>query len=85
MLVFYRYNVYISGLGNSFRYDSPDLIPKAGAPEHHKHHHVHRFDVLGKGKGSKSLEMIPPERVPTLRQVLHEAEHWYYDNLTQRE
>jgi hypothetical protein len=85
VLVFYRYNAYIRGVGNIFRYDSPDLELKAGAPDHHKHHHIHRFGALGTGEGIKSLEIIPPERVPTLRQVLQEAEHWYYDSLTKRE
>jgi hypothetical protein len=80
-LVEYSHSAVLHNRGNIFRYDSPDIRPTVGAPEHHKHHHLHRFDVLGTGEEIKPPEIIPPDRAPTLRQVLHEAEAWYRKHL----
>lgn len=75
----YSYNVHIQGIGNIFRYDSPDPVGEtAGAPAHHLEHHVHRYDVL-RGDKRGTIECIYEEdRVPTLREVIDEAADWFY-------
>jgi hypothetical protein len=55
-LVEYSHSAVLHNRGNILRYDSPDVELRAGAPEHHRHHHLHRFDVLGTGE-----EIWPPE------------------------
>lgn len=56
--------------GLIFRYNSPHKT-------HNKFHHLHRYKD---GVQIKPPLMIPPNEVPTLRQVLKKAEEWYYDN-----
>lgn len=67
----YSYNVAVEGIGNIFRYDSAHA-------DHNQEHHVHRYDVLN-GDREGEVELIyDEERVPTLREVIDEAEAWYY-------
>jgi hypothetical protein len=78
VLTEYSNSAVLHNRGTIFRYDSPDPEPAKETPEHHRYHHVHRFDVLGTG-----AQIMPPARVaewevPTLRQVLQEAERWHY-------
>ncbi len=49
--------------------------------EHHKSHHVHRYDVLhGDIKGA--MELIHDEdKVPLLADVIDEAEEWYFGHI----
>lgn len=74
----YRYNARLPGRGRRqgmiFRYNSPH-------EDHNRFHHVHRFDTLGTGAEVKPPTEIPEDQVPTLRQVLREAEEWYYAHL----
>lgn len=77
VLVEYLYNARVPGLGRGlgmiFRYNSPH-------PTHNKFHHVHRFDTLGTGEQIMPPTFVKAEMVPTVRQVLQEAELWYYDH-----
>jgi hypothetical protein len=77
---YYSYNAALRGVGTIFRYDSPDSEPREGAPEHHWHHHVHRYDVLA-GDMDGWVEIIYDEdEVPTLGEVIYEAVDWFYAN-----
>lgn len=67
----YGYNVRVEGRGNLFRYDCPH--------GHRPFHHVHRFEVRS-GDHEGTVDKIEPEDVPTLGDVLEEAERWFYDN-----
>lgn len=72
----YRYNVALAGRSNIFRYDSAH-------PDHNQEDHVHRYDIIS-GKQVEPAEMIyDRERVPTLREVIDEAEEWYYEHQDQ--
>jgi hypothetical protein len=77
VLRFYRYNARLIGLGRErgliFRYNSPH-------EDHNRFHHVHRYDTLGSGKEIKPPTEIPEHKVPTLRQILKEAEDWYREH-----
>ncbi|HZG42985.1 MAG TPA: hypothetical protein VEY93_08495 [Longimicrobium sp.] len=80
VLTEYSNSAVLHNRGTIFRYDSPDPEPAKETPEHHKYHHVHRFDVPGTG-----AQIVPPARVaewevPTLRQVFQEAERWHYEH-----
>jgi hypothetical protein len=70
-LVFYRYNAVLLNRGTIFRYNSPHA-------DHRAFHHVHRFDVLG--SGAETVEHVRERDVPSLRQVLKEAEEWHWAN-----
>lgn len=74
----YSYNVTLQGVGIIFRYDSP-FLPDLGG--HHRHHHVHHFDVLKGDREGIVGEIEDPEMVPTLGEVIEEARNWYYENL----
>lgn len=71
-LGFYRYNAVLLNRGTIFRYNSPHV-------DHRTFHHVHRFDVLG--SAAETVHEVNPRDVPSLRQVLHEAEEWHWANL----
>jgi len=71
-LVFYRYNAVLWKRGTIFRYNSPH-------DDHRQFHHVHRFDVLG--TGAETVEPVAEQDVPGLRDVLREAEDWYWTHL----
>jgi hypothetical protein len=78
-LQFYANNAVLSSSGPIFRYNSPHV-------DHNQFHHVHRYDVFGDVLGPGE-QMMPPRQlheceVPTLRQVIEEAEEWYYVNLS---
>jgi hypothetical protein len=79
-LVEYSYSAVLHKRGSVFRYDSPDLDVTVLTPEHHKFHHRHRFDVLGTGEEIRPPDVVPPDQVPTLRQVLQETERWHYEH-----
>ncbi|MFL5386476.1 MAG: hypothetical protein ACJ8GN_28495 [Longimicrobiaceae bacterium] len=68
----YCYNAVLLNRGNIFRYNSPHT-------DHRTFHHVHRYDVLG--SGAETVEPVKERDVPTLRQVLGEAETWYWEHL----
>ena len=70
-LGFYRYNAVLLNRATIFRYNSPHA-------DHRAFHHVHRFEVLG--SGAETVDEIAERDVPTLRQVLKEAEEWYWAN-----
>lgn len=80
-LTYYRYNARLPGRGSGrgmiFRYNSPHRA-------HNRFHHVHRYDTLGTGDEVRPPTPIPEDEVPTLRQVLKEAEEWYYAHLAGR-
>lgn len=80
-LIEYSYSAILNNRGNIFRYDSPDLVQDAATPDHHKDNHCHRFNVLGTGEEIKPPRSLAPKDVPTLREVLEEAERWHYDHL----
>jgi len=61
----------LSTRGTIFRYNSPHQ-------NHREFHHVHRFDLLG--TGAETVTPVDERDVPTLRQVLEEAEGWYWGN-----
>ena len=71
-LVFYRYNAVLLNRGTIFRYNSPHR-------DHRAFHHVHRFDVLG--TGNETVTEVREEDVPSLWQILREAEDWYWAHL----
>jgi hypothetical protein len=68
-LVFYRYNAVLLNHGTIFRYNSPHS-------DHRHYHHVHRFEVLG--SGAEAVTELREQDVPSLRQVLKEAEDWHW-------
>lgn len=70
-LVFYRYNAVLKDGGLIFRYNSPHKT-------HNTFHHLHRYKD---GVQIHPPLVIPPNEVPTLRQVLQKAEEWHYENL----
>jgi hypothetical protein len=74
----YRYNARLPGRGHGkgmiFRYNSPHK-------SHNRFHHVHRYDTLGTGDELRPPIPVPQDEVPTLRQVLKEAEEWYYAHI----
>lgn len=70
--VFYRYNAVLLNRGTLFRYNSPHT-------DHRAFHHVHRYDVLG--SGAETVDEVRNQDVPSLRQVLKEAEDWHWANL----
>lgn len=70
-LEFYRYNAVLLNRGTIFRYNSPHA-------DHRTFHHVHRFDVLG--TGAETVDPVDERQVPSLRQVLKEAEEWHWAN-----
>lgn len=72
--VAYSYNVSLQNLGNIFRYDSPHST-------HNREHHVHRYDVLnGDTTGILTMD-YRDDNWPTLREVVDEAAHWYYQHI----
>lgn len=71
-LSFYRYNAVLLNRGTIFRYNSPH-------EDHRTFHHVHRFDVLG--SGAETVDLVSERDVPSLREVLKEAEDWHWANL----
>ncbi|HET6232842.1 MAG TPA: hypothetical protein VFE05_22390 [Longimicrobiaceae bacterium] len=71
-LTFYRYNAVLLNRGTIFRYNSPHA-------DHRSFHHVHRRDVLGTGE--ETVTRLEPADVPSIREVLKEAEDWYWTNL----
>lgn len=71
VLAFYRYNAVLLNRGTIFRYNSPH-------EDHRQFHHVHRFDVFG--SGVETVCPLKERQVPTLWEVLREAELWYYDH-----
>ena len=77
-LVFYRYNMVLRNESLVFRYNSPHK-------DHNQFHHVHRYDVPGTGEQIKPPTRLRERDVPTLRQVLQEAERWYYQNVASSE
>lgn len=79
-LVRYSYSMVLTNVGSVFRYDSPHAgCDEANEhPVHHLHHHVHRFDVLGTGLQVHPPKLLQPGEVPSVRQVLEEAETWHY-------
>jgi len=77
-LLSYSYTAARSRGGSVFRYDSPDPVETEDTPDHHRYHHVHRFDDSGKQVGEP--EVVRERDVPSFRQVFNEAERWYYDN-----
>lgn len=72
----YRYHAWLRGRGNILRYDSPH--------PHRPHHHVHRYDVLSNDRAGTIYE-VPAREWPTLGEVLHEIEGWYYENYARLE
>lgn len=68
----YSYQGWLRGHGNIVRYDSPH-------ENHNRCHHVHRADCFTPG-ADETLEEIPDGQWPTLGEVLHELEKWYYEN-----
>jgi hypothetical protein len=74
--VFYRYNAVLLNRGTIFRYNSPHM-------DHRTFHHVHRFDVLG--SGAETVDEVREQDVPSLRQVLKEAEEWHWANLNREQ
>jgi len=76
----YSYNVALQGVGTIFRYDSPVDHDSAG---HHRHHHVHRYDVLAGDREGRIKELRHPDDVPTLGEVFEEARGWYYAHVDQ--
>lgn len=76
-LGYYRYNARLSGrsrgVGLIFRYNSPH-------EDHNHFHHVHRYDTLGTGEEILPPREMRPDEVPTLREILAEAERWHYDH-----
>lgn len=81
VLIGYSNCAVLHGRGNIFRYDSPDPESNENTPDHHRYHHRHRFDTLGTGTEIWPPDRVPEDEVPTLRQVLQEAESWYWANL----
>ncbi|NTW52991.1 MAG: hypothetical protein HGB22_10460 [Chlorobiaceae bacterium] len=57
--VSYSYNVFLTGVGNVFRYDSPHK-------DHNQQHHVHRYDVLNAGNTVAVTYIGDEENIPTL-------------------
>jgi len=68
-LTAYENNAVLLNSGTIFRYNSPH-------EDHNQFHHVHRIDVLGTGE--KTVVPIHEADVPTLRQLVNEAEEWYW-------
>ena len=79
-LIWYSYNVSVGRGGTVFRYDSPDTDVGRNAAPHHSFHHRHRFDAFGTWNEIAPPRQVQERDVPTLRQVLREAEQWYWDN-----
>lgn len=77
----YSYNVLIRGRGNLFRYDSPDLVPTSATVEHHKYHHKHVYSLEPLGRQVQVVLIENEDDIPTLGEVLREAEAWYYDHI----
>jgi hypothetical protein len=71
-LVSYENNAVLLNRGTTFPYNSPH-------EDHNQFHHVHRVDVLGMGE--KTITRLRRVDVPTLRQLVNEAEEWYWANL----
>ena len=80
-LIEYSYSAVLHNRGNIFRYDSPHPDEGSSTPEHHRFHHVHRFDVLGTGAEIRPPVHLDQHEVPALRQIFEEAERWHYANL----
>lgn len=79
--VFYSYNVSLAGVGNIFRYDSPGKMGAVESMSHHRHHHKHTYDVF-EGDVRGRIDLIDDEElVPTLREVIEEAEKWYWEHV----
>jgi hypothetical protein len=68
-LLSYENNAVLLNRGTIFRYNSPH-------EDHNHFHHVHRVDVLGTGQ--KTLSSVGEADVPSLRQLVNEAEEWYW-------
>jgi hypothetical protein len=73
-LVYYRYNAVLHNQSTIFRYNSPHS-------DHNQIHHVHRYDLPGTGVEIKPPTQLREREVPTLREVLSEAEEWYWKHL----
>jgi hypothetical protein len=71
-LVSYENNAVLLNRGTIFRYNSPH-------EDHNQFHHVHRVDVLGGGE--KTIDPLGVADVPSLRQLVNEAEEWYWAHL----
>lgn len=71
-LVSYENNAVLLNRGTMFRYNSPH-------EDHNQFHHVHRVDVLGTGE--KTITPLREADVPSLRELVNEAEGWYWKRL----
>lgn len=71
-LTAYENNAVLLNRGTIFRYNSPH-------EDHNQLHHVHRVDVLGTGE--KTISPLGEADVPTLRQLVNEAQEWYWTHL----
>lgn len=69
----YSYNAVLSGVRNTFRYDSPHL------GGHRPHHHVHRYDTFADDVEGVA-EDLDDEKRPTLGETLLELREWYSKN-----
>lgn len=80
----YSYNASLAGRGNILRYDNPHKDRGGDSPDHHKDHHVHRYDVFV-GDRSGTVAVHGPDGWPTLGEVLCELRDWYYANIDRLE
>lgn len=76
----YSYNASLAGRGNILRYDNPHEDRGRDIPDHHKDHHVHRYDVFA-GDRTGKVTVHGREGWPTLGEVLEELREWYYEHL----
>lgn len=77
-LEYYANNIVLVNVGTVVRYNSPHA-------DHNTFHHLHRYDVFGDelapGEQIMPVTKLHEREVPTLRQVMQEAEDWYHKNL----
>ncbi len=75
---FYRYNVFVQGLDNIFRYDNAHSYAS-----HPDAHHKHRFDFQTGEELSHIPAWVGAYRWPHLNAVINEAWSWWLDNRSQ--
>jgi hypothetical protein len=72
----YSYNVSIRGYGNLVRYDNQDDTYLRN--QHYDEHHLHIFNWVTGIENARSPYWIGDKNWPTLGQVIHNVELWYW-------
>jgi hypothetical protein len=71
-VISYGYKAVLGGDRVIFRYDPPHV-------DHNRFHHKHVCDVFGSG-ATQVIPLYQLSAVPTIREVIEEAEGWFHEH-----